>query len=174
MRVVDARATPLGARLHPTAVNADARQRNRRLRLLVLPRQGLIEMRFGDRVTLLRHLRADLHGRFVQTAPRNLDVADLQLHIGRPAVVALVGAFVGVDSTRVLPAENGTAAINILGIVRSWRFLPPNVPQALGLRIADEGSVAIDVRFLSSQAANSTQRPRLRITYLPRAEFALP
>src|SRR5690606_703294 len=81
--------------------------------------------------------------------------------------LALIGAFVGVDSTRVLPAESGTAAINILGIVRSWRFLPPNVPQAIGLRIAGEGSLAIDVRFLSSRIATGTQRPRLRITYLP-------
>ena len=88
--------------------------------------------------------------------------------------LAAVGAFVGVDSTVLDPSESGTAAINVLGIVRSWRFLPPTMSQAIGLRSATEGSVAAEVRFLSSSAASAENRPRLRITYLPRAEFALP
>ncbi len=89
--------------------------------------------------------------------------------------LATRGYFFGLDSTRVLPAQAGQTSINILGVVRAWRFLPDGVPRAIGLSFFGEGYDALDIRFLSSEGATSpSSRPRLRITYLPRAEFSRP
>jgi hypothetical protein len=51
MRMMHSFAASFVARLHPSAIGADARQGDRRLRLGVLPRQRLIEVRLGSRVT---------------------------------------------------------------------------------------------------------------------------
>ena len=84
-------------------------------------------------------------------------------------------AFVGIDSTKFKPAEVGVKSINVLGIVRNWRLLSAEIPRAIGLRVAQEGAEPTDVRFYSTEGAPTpAQRPRLRITYLPRTEFALP
>jgi hypothetical protein len=101
--------------------------------------------------------------------------SDVVTDVRRILDFTVTSAFVGIDSTRFKPAESGVKSINVLGIVRNWRLLPATVPRAIGLRVAQEGADAIDVRFYSIEGAPSaTQRPRLRITYLPRAEFALP
>ena len=89
--------------------------------------------------------------------------------------LAAAASFYGLDSTRFLAADSGEKSINVIGIIRSWRFLSKTVPRAVGLRLVGEGQQATDVRFLSMEGATTPQqRPRLRITYLPRAEFALP
>ncbi|MDQ8161779.1 MAG: hypothetical protein P3C10_04250 [Gemmatimonadota bacterium] len=87
--------------------------------------------------------------------------------------LAASGSFAGVDSTRMLPSASGVRTVNVLALARNWRTLPTNVPRALAFKIGFEGAQPAELRFYSSKAAASL-RPRLRITYLPRSEFALP
>jgi hypothetical protein len=100
---------------------------------------------------------------------------DVVTDLRRVLDLAASGSFVSLDSTRISPSQSGEVSVNVLGIVRNWRFLPASVPRAVGLRRTREAADALDVRFISTEGATTAaQRPRLRITYLPRAEFALP
>ncbi|MBL0171451.1 MAG: hypothetical protein IPP90_12085 [Gemmatimonadaceae bacterium] len=83
------------------------------------------------------------------------------------------GAFAALDSARLVPRDSGQRAINILSLARSWGTLPADVPRAVAFRISVEGGQPAELRFFSSEAAASL-RPRLRITYLPRTETAIP
>jgi hypothetical protein len=83
------------------------------------------------------------------------------------------GLFAAVDSTRLVPSDSGVKAINVLTLARSWPALPAGVARALAFRISGEGAQPAELRFFSSEAAVGL-RPRLRITYLPKSEFALP
>lgn len=84
------------------------------------------------------------------------------------------GVFASIDTTRLVPRDSGLKAINVLTLARNWRLLPGNVPRALAFRINREGAQAAELRFFSSKTSTPSLRPRLRITYLPRSEFALP
>jgi hypothetical protein len=84
------------------------------------------------------------------------------------------GIFASIDTTRLVPRDSGLKTINVLTLARTWGSLPTNVPRALAFRINREGAQPSELRFFSSKAAQSSLRPRLRITYLPRSEFALP
>ncbi len=87
--------------------------------------------------------------------------------------LAADGSFASLDTTRLVPSDSGVRALNVLSLVRSWSLLPSTVPRALAFRIGFEGSQPAELRFFSSKAAASL-RPRLRITYQPRSEFAIP
>ncbi len=84
------------------------------------------------------------------------------------------GSFSSISTKRLLPSDSGQQTLNVLTLVRTWRMLPTDVPRALAFRIENEGAQPSEVRFFSSEAVSRTVRPRLRITYLPRSEFALP
>lgn len=84
------------------------------------------------------------------------------------------GIFAAIDSTRLVPRDSGVKVINVLTLARTWKVLPNDVPRALAFRINREGSQASELRFFNSKASTPSLRPRLRITYLPRSEFALP
>ena len=83
------------------------------------------------------------------------------------------GVFAALDTTRLVPRDSGQRILNVLNLVRSWRSLAANVPRALAFRISGEGAQAAEIRFFSSEAAAGL-RPRLRITYQPRTEGAIP
>lgn len=83
------------------------------------------------------------------------------------------GTFARVDTARLVPGDSGVRTINVLALARTWPSLPISVPRALAFRISLEGAQPAELRFFSSEAPAGL-RPRLRITYLPRAEFALP
>lgn len=83
------------------------------------------------------------------------------------------GIFSAVDSARLVPRDSGLRSINVLSLTRSWPALPPGVARSLAFRISGEGGQPAELRFFSSEAP-AALRPRLRITYLPRTEFALP
>lgn len=87
--------------------------------------------------------------------------------------LAAEGAFAALDTTRFVPRDSGVRSITVLSVVRSWVTLPANVPRALAFRIGGEGAQAAELQFYSSEAP-AALRPRLRITYLPRTENALP
>lgn len=84
------------------------------------------------------------------------------------------GVLAGLETAlRVVPRDSGERTVNLLALTRTWRNLPLDVPRAVAFRIDGEGAQPAEVRFHSIEAAPAL-RPRLRLTYLPRAEFALP
>ncbi len=83
------------------------------------------------------------------------------------------GVFASIDSVRLVPSDSGLRTINVLTLARSWASLPPDVPRAIAFRISLEGGQPAELRFFSSKAS-AALRPRLRITYLPRNESAIP
>ncbi|MGV3710098.1 MAG: hypothetical protein ACO1Q7_14775 [Gemmatimonas sp.] len=77
------------------------------------------------------------------------------------------------DSLVTIPSDSGIKTINIRGVVNQWATLPDNVYHALVLRSSNEGAQAAETRFYSMEAPLAL-RPRIRITYLPRVNRALP
>jgi hypothetical protein len=77
------------------------------------------------------------------------------------------------DSLMTVPSDSGTKTLNIRGVVNQWATLPDNVFKALVLRSSNEGTQAADTRFYSMEAPLAL-RPRIRITFLPRVNRALP
>lgn len=84
------------------------------------------------------------------------------------------GSFASLDTARLVPGDSGLRVLNVLRLVRTWPTLPTTVPRALAFRIAIEGGQPAELRFFSSKATTAALRPRLRITYQPRTEFAIP
>ena len=87
--------------------------------------------------------------------------------------LAANGLLAGVDAVRFVPQDSGQRAINIVSVVRGWSTLNPSVTRFVALRINDEGTFGGEIRF-HDLTAPAAQRPRLRITYLPRTDFAIP
>ncbi len=87
--------------------------------------------------------------------------------------LAAPGSFASLDTSRLVPSDSGLRVINVLSLARSWPSLPTTVPRGIAFRIGLEGGQPAELRFFSSKAAVGV-RPRLRITYQPRIEFAIP
>jgi len=68
------------ASLHPSTIDADARQLDPVSAARVAARQRLMEVRLGSQVTLDDHFRTDLYRRLVQSATGEFDTADLSQH----------------------------------------------------------------------------------------------
>ncbi len=83
------------------------------------------------------------------------------------------GRFASLDSSRLVPRDSGQRALNILSLARSWATVAADVPRAVAFRISIEGAQPAEFRFYSSKAA-AALRPRMRITYLPRTQTAIP
>jgi hypothetical protein len=96
-------------------------------------------------------------------------VTDLYL----ATVLAANGLFAGVDSVRLVPQDSGEVAFNIVNVVRGWATQDTSITRFIALRMNGEGFSGTELRF-HDQSGPVAQRPRLRITYLPRTEFALP
>ena len=101
--------------------------------------------------------------------------SSLVTDIRRAMELAAPGLFTSpnLDSLLVIPNDSGTKTLNLLGVVRNWSLLPTTVIRALILRSSHEGSEPAEARFFSIEAPQSL-RPRIRITYLPRVDRALP
>ncbi len=96
-------------------------------------------------------------------------VTDLYL----ASALSVDGRLLGLETRRFVPQDSGQRTLNIVNVVRSWASLDSTLPRVLSLRLTEEGASSAELLFydLSAPAA---LRPRLRITYLPRTEFALP
>lgn len=78
------------------------------------------------------------------------------------------------DSLRLIAAGSGERELEIVGIVRDWRFTDPDkAPRAVALRATSEGLSGRQVDFYSIEAPPAL-RPRLRISYLPKPAGGLP
>lgn len=101
--------------------------------------------------------------------------SDLVTDIRRAMELAAPGFFTtpDLDSLLVAPSDSGLKTLNMLGVFRNWAALPTSVPRVLVLRSSNEGAEPAEARFFSMKAPASL-RPRLRVTYLPRVDRALP
>lgn len=88
----------------------------------------------------------------------------------------LLGAIaIGPDSLRVAVAASGTRRVEMAPLLRSWQAVGTSGPtRALVLQASDEGSSAGAVLFYPIEAGNATLRPRLELSFIPRASFGLP
>jgi hypothetical protein len=78
------------------------------------------------------------------------------------------------DSLRLTAEGSGVREIEMIGIVRNWRFTSPDsVPRAMALMSSQEGLRGRLLDFYSTEAPAGL-RPRLRITYLPKPAEGLP
>jgi hypothetical protein len=90
------------------------------------------------------------------------------------ASLLLAPAGIGFDSLQVAPADSGVVNVEIVNAVRTWGLKSAATAQhALVLRSPDEGVEPRQLLFFSSEAA-AALRPRLRISYSPRANFGIP
>jgi hypothetical protein len=75
---------------------------------------------------------------------------------------------------KVVPGDSGTFPIEIAGPVAAWRAADTTrTSRAIVLRLPNEGISPDAVYFFSTRAAREV-RPRLRLVYAPRVNFALP
>jgi hypothetical protein len=108
-----------------------------------------------------------LHPLAILSSPVVTDVATALGFLSPP------GSF-GLDSVAVVPGDSGVKALEIVGLVRTWKLQTTTVsPRTLGLLSAVEGQSPAEVNFFSTRAPASL-RPRLRITYAPQTNYGLP
>ena len=80
-----------------------------------------------------------------------------------------------VTTLGVVPQDSGLRSVDVVNVVRQWRTSDTTRAQrALVLQLGDEGTTPQAVHFFSSTAPFDTLRPRLRLSYIPRAGFGLP
>lgn len=96
-----------------------------------------------------------------------------------PAKAALLVApqgFINVPVLSLFPQDSGQRSIEIVQLVRLWRTeLIGNNQRSLVLQLGSEGFDPRQFLFYSSNAAvPDSLRPRLRLSYIPRASFGLP
>ncbi len=96
-------------------------------------------------------------------------VTDLYL----ASALSVDGRLLGLETRRFVPQDSGQRTINIVNAVRSWAALDSTLARVLSFRLANEGASSAELLFYDLSAPVDL-RPRLRITYLPRTEFALP
>jgi hypothetical protein len=85
-----------------------------------------------------------------------------------------VGSIYHVDSLRARPLDARERSIEMVNLVRLWRSVgTSNTTRAVVLRANEEQSSAGELSFVSSEGPLA-QRPRLRLTYVPRRGFGIP
>lgn len=85
-----------------------------------------------------------------------------------------VNTTLATDSLRVVPSDSGQRRMELVGIVRVWKNTKVEQTQrALVLAVGGEGTNPAMAAFFSSQA-DSSLRPRLQLTYVPRVTLGLP
>ena len=112
-------------------------------------------------------------GDSVGLVPMVPTTTDVVTDVRRILELSAEGTFAALEATPLVPRDSGLRVINVLSLVRSWSGIQADQPRALAFRINGEGAQPAELRFHSSEAAPSL-RPRLRITYLPRTQVALP
>ena len=93
--------------------------------------------------------------------------------VGHSALL-LAPAGIGFDSLQAAPGDSGVVNVEIVNAVRTWGLTSAaSAQRAIVLRSPDEGLEPRQLLFFSSEAA-AALRPRLRISYSPRANFGIP
>jgi hypothetical protein len=81
---------------------------------------------------------------------------------------------INTDTTRAAPIDGGTREFEVIHWVRMWRGTSATkTPRAIAISVETEGIRGSLIDFFSMEAP-ITERPRLRLTYLPRPEATIP
>jgi hypothetical protein len=84
------------------------------------------------------------------------------------------GAAIGLSTVSLVPKDAGLRSIELVSLFRVWRNAgTANSVRAIVLRSSAEGSSAAELDFVSMEGPVA-DRPRLRLTYVPRRGFGLP
>ncbi len=103
----------------------------------------------------------------VLSSPTITDVYTSSLFLGGPGLY-------GIDSLRVGARDSGVRTLELVNLVRFWRVVgTANTTRSIVLRSPREGSLPAELDFVSMEGPVA-QRPRLRITYVPRRGFGIP
>ncbi|GAC1686703.1 MAG: hypothetical protein NVS9B3_05150 [Gemmatimonadaceae bacterium] len=89
-------------------------------------------------------------------------------------VDGLPGSF-GADTLTLVPNQAGVVGIDMVRVLRRWRHAPlAEAQRAIVLRVGEEGTATPQVLLWSRRATDPSVRPRLRISYISRVDFARP
>ena len=95
--------------------------------------------------------------------------------VERAASLIAAGSLLGLDSLKVVPSGSAVGTLEVVPLLRAWQSQDPErIPHAIVLRTSIEGYEPREVRFHSSEAADPSLRPRLRLVYIPRTNQGLP
>jgi hypothetical protein len=80
----------------------------------------------------------------------------------------------GLRPTPTTPADSGVKEFEVVALLRAWKGLSPTAnSRIMALESAEENQTSGSITFFSSRAA-APLRPRLQITYVPRASYGVP
>jgi hypothetical protein len=80
----------------------------------------------------------------------------------------------GIDSVRFAPRDSGLKNIELVNLFRFWKAIgSANTSRSVVLRAPEEGVAPGEAEFFSMEGPVA-QRPRLRLTYVPRRGFGIP
>jgi hypothetical protein len=92
-----------------------------------------------------------------------------------PAKAAQVVADISSDTAKVRPGDAGLTSIELAHAFSIWRTQRPDtLPRAIILKSLREGNTFLEVRFSSVKDLSVALRPRLRISYTPKASLRIP
>jgi hypothetical protein len=107
----------------------------------------------------------------VQASPGVTNIAAATVLATSPASLGITG----VPTVNFHPNVARSDTIPLVGVFSLWRRLGPTRSQrAIVLESSGEGIEPRQYLFYSSAAADSTLRPRIEISYIPRSGFGLP
>lgn len=105
--------------------------------------------------------------------PRLVTASDAVTDIGRAAELITPEAF-NFDSLTVATSDSGLRRIEIVNALLRWAFFAEQKAQrAVVLTASFEGAIPGEALFFSTEAPLAV-RPRLRVSYSPRTNFAVP
>jgi hypothetical protein len=95
---------------------------------------------------------------------------------GKASALAAPPGFINLPPVTLLPQDDGPRTFELVPLIRFWKAAATlDTQHALVLQIQNEGVDPRQVFFLSTNAAVADSlRPRLRLSYIPRASFGLP
>jgi hypothetical protein len=92
-----------------------------------------------------------------------------------PTKAAQIVTDISRDTLKIVPGGSGLKEVELAGAFAIWRTQSPDtVPRAIVLRTFNEGNSPLEIRFSSSEEAQTLLRPRLRISYTSRVPLGIP
>ncbi|HJR63095.1 MAG TPA: hypothetical protein VJ803_05290 [Gemmatimonadaceae bacterium] len=138
---------------------------------------GIVETTTVVRATLLLHQIPNAtvgSGDSITLVPRMV-LANKTVDPGKASLLLAAPGSAGVPPLPSLPAASGVRTVELVGLLRQWRLDDTTrATRALVLQSGGEGIDPQQVLFHSNEASVDSLRPRLRLTYIPRARFELP
>jgi hypothetical protein len=140
---------------------------------------SIVESTTVVRASLLLVQRPDtrfLSGDSVTVVPRLVRARASITEPAKASALAAPDGFVDLQPLTILPQGSGPQVVELVPAIRFWKAATSiDLQRAIVLQISNEGIDPRQVLFYSTNAAvPDSLRPRLRLSYIPRASFGLP